>query len=107
MAEFTNGKFKKPVSLGTEINSEAHEDNPYIAPDGSYLIFVRGGLWLSFKQKDNRWMRAIWMGDDFKNAACPYVSPDGKYFFFLEIGHRYNDVWWMDVRVIEELRPDF
>lgn len=107
MAEFADGVYKKPVSLGTGINSEAHEDNPYISPDGSYLIFVRGGLWLSFKQKDNRWMQAIWMGDEFKNAACPYVSPDGEYMFFLRIGREFNDICWLDAGIIEELKPDF
>jgi hypothetical protein len=78
VAEFMDGEFRKPVSLGTEINSEAHEGNPYIAPDGSYLIFSRGGLWISFKQKDGRWTKAKNMGEVFKEGLCPYVSPDHR-----------------------------
>lgn len=106
VAELVNDQYRKPVSLGSAINSDAHEGCPYVAPDGSYLIFARGGLWISFKQENDRWMKAIWMGDDFTDAVCPYVSPDGQFLFFLRMGRGFNDVWWVDARVIEELRPD-
>jgi hypothetical protein len=34
-------------------------------------------------------------------AGGAYVSPGGKYLFFgLD-----DDIWWVDSRVIEELRP--
>ena len=105
MAEFVNGAFRKPVSLGPEINSEAHEDNPFIAPDGSFLMFCRDGLWISFRQNDGSWTKAKNMGDVFRGAGCPYVSPDQKYIFFLKMGQGYNDVWWVDAKIIEELRP--
>jgi hypothetical protein len=104
LAEFRGGVYGKPVSLGPEINTEAHEGNPYVAPDGSYLIFVRDGLWISFKQKDGSWTKAKNMGDIFQDALCPYVSPDRKYIFFLKMGQGYNDVWWVDANTIEELR---
>jgi Tol biopolymer transport system component len=103
VAEFTDGVFRKPVSLGPEINSEAHEGSPYIAPDGSYLIFARNGLWLSFRQENRSWSKAKYMGERFAEGLCPYVSPDGKYLFFLRMGQGYNDIWWVDAKVIEEL----
>jgi hypothetical protein len=105
LAEFASGVFRKPVSLGPEINSGAHEGNPFIAPDGSYLIFGRDGLWISFKRSDGSWTRAQNLGDVFKGALCPYVSPDQKYIFFLRMGQGYNDVWWADAGFIEDLRP--
>jgi len=103
-AEYLNGAYKVPVSLGNEINTEAHEGCPFVAPDGKYLIFSRNGLWISFKGENGNWMKAISMGKKF-DGICPYVSPDGKYIFFLKIGMRYDDIYWVSTKIIEELRP--
>jgi hypothetical protein len=35
-------------------------------------------------------------------AGGAYVSPDGKYLFFA----LRDDIWWVDARVIEDLRPE-
>ncbi|MBE0653987.1 MAG: PD40 domain-containing protein, partial [Bacteroidales bacterium] len=105
IAEFLNGKYSKAYSLGTEINSEAHESTPYIAPDGSYLIFSRNGLHISYKQKNGYWTKAKSLGDNFEKAFCPYVSPDGKYIFFLKMGMGFNDIYWVSTEIIEELKP--
>ena len=105
MAEFVNGAYRKPVSLGREIDSVDHEGNPFIAPDGSYLIFSRegSGLWISYRKNGGSWAEARNMGDVFKSAACPYVSPDQKYLFFLKMGQGFNDIWWVDARIIQSL----
>ena len=102
-AELVDGRYKKPISLGEEINSEAYEGTPYISSDGKFLIFCRDGLWISYK-KNGLWTKAKTMGDNFKQAICPYVSPDGKYIFFLEMGIGYNDIYWVSAKIIEELR---
>ena len=91
--------------VGTAINSGSHEGCPFVAPDGSYLIFSRDGLWISFKEKTGNWTKAISMGDRFKEAICPYISPDGKYLFYLEMGMGYNDIYWVETRSIESLHP--
>jgi len=105
MAGNTDGVFQKPLSLGTAINSSSLEGCPFIAPDGSYLIFCRDGLWISFKGKNGSWTKAISMGDRFKEAICPYISPDGKYLFYLGMGMGYNDIYWVETRSIESLHP--
>jgi Tol biopolymer transport system component len=104
-AGLINGSYRKPVSMENEINSDAHEGCPYIAPDGRYLIFSRnGGLWISFKGNDGRWVKAVSMGREFE-GVCPYVSPDGKYIFFLKMGMRNDDVYWASAQIIGKLRP--
>jgi len=106
-AEYKNGKYSKPVSLGSEINTEAHESCPYISPDGSFLIFcriARERLLISYKQQGGKWTKAKNMGNEFAEAICPYVSPDKKYLFFLEMGRGYNDVYWVSARIIEDLK---
>jgi hypothetical protein len=91
------------INIQTRLGRQAH---PCIAPDGSYLLFdVEGGnyLFVSFKQSDGSWGEAIDLtkhGFD-RMAGGAYVSPDGKYLFF---GLR-KDIWWVDIKVIEDLRP--
>ena len=104
MSQNNGGVFQEPFSLGPEINTDKHEGCPYIAPDGSYLIFSRNGLWISFKGENGNWINAISMGRNF-DGICPYVSPDGKYIFFLKMGVRYDDIYWASAKIIEELRP--
>jgi hypothetical protein len=79
--------------------------HPCIAPDGSYLLFDVDGshLFVSFGKAGETWGEAIDLTqhgfDPMAGGAC--VSPDGKYLFFaLE-----DDIWWVDSRVIEELKP--
>ena len=69
------------------------EGDPYIAPDGSWLVFVSygrpggqgdGDLYLSF-HRDGAWSTAVNLGAPINSSAldfCPIVSPDGKYLFF-------------------------
>lgn len=83
--------------------SQAH---PCIALDGSYLLFdIQGGnyLFVSFKNADGTWGEPIDLTqhgfDPLAGGAT--ISPDGKYLFFALRG----DIWWVDIRVIEDLRP--
>lgn len=103
-SEYINGEYQEPEFLFRG----AH---PFIAPDESYLIFDaqpegRGKtqLFICFKDKNGNWTDAIKF-DDTINATntenIPNVTPDGKYFFF----HRNNDIYWVDAKIIEDLKP--
>ena len=91
------------LDIPAYLGSQAH---PCIAPDGSYILFdVDGGthLFVCFKKADGTWEAAI---DLTKHSFDPmaggaYISPDGKYLFFA----LNEDVWWVDIKVIENLRP--
>jgi hypothetical protein len=80
--------------------------HPCIAPDGSYILFdVTDGshLFISFRKPDGSWGEAIDLakhGFDLK-AGGATISPDGHYLFFSLSG----DMWWVDIKVIETLRP--
>ena len=91
-----------PVSLGEAINSDQHEGCPYVAPDGSYMLFARGGLYVSIRKSDGSWSEAANLGETFKKAICPYVSPDGKYLFYLVMGRGFNDVYWVDAGCVKD-----
>jgi Tol biopolymer transport system component len=92
-----------------------------------------GDLFISFKDQEGNWIKARTMGDLINTAGseyCPMISPDGKYFFFTSAGRELrripdkpltyedfmtkhnsskngmSDIYWVDARIIEELRPD-
>lgn len=86
--------------------SQGDPAHPCIAPDESYILFdVEGGkhLFISFKKTDGTWGEPIDLtkhGFD-PMAGVAYISPDGKYIFF----SLNKDIWWVDIKVIENLRP--
>jgi len=108
-SRYENGKYSKPLILGKAVNTPYDEGKPFIAPDESYLLFIRygmpasidggRGLYISFKREDGSWTPA-------KNTniygSLPKFTPDGKYFFF----SRGGDIYWVDAKIIYKLRPD-
>jgi hypothetical protein len=85
---------------------DGYQAHPCIAPDGSFLIFdVDSGhhLLVSFKKSDGTWGNAIDLanhGFDIM-AGGASITPDGKYLFF----NCKDQLWWVHIKVITELRP--
>ena len=43
----------------------------------------------------------------YKGARFPGMSPDGKYLFFTRYDKNWNeDIYWVDAKIIEELKPE-
>jgi len=93
MSTSRNGTYGVPESLPSPVNTEANEAGPFLAPDGSYLLFQSnrtGGygimdLYITFRTKGGGWSEPINLGDkinSFYSDWGPVVSPDGKYLFF-------------------------
>ncbi len=112
-SRFIDGKYEEPKALNiTDIGDwNAH---PFIAPDESYIIWddQRTGnadLYISFRKKDGSWGPSINLGDNINTEyaeAYGSITPDGKYFFF----HRSTennkaDIFWVDAKVIMNLKP--
>lgn len=83
------------------------QTHPCIAPDGGYLIFdtqeEKSRIFVSFKDPNGKWGEGI---DLTQHGLKPgmrsgYISPDGKYLF---LGYE-GDIWWVDIQIIEQLRP--
>ncbi|MHC1704037.1 MAG: ankyrin repeat domain-containing protein [Tenuifilaceae bacterium] len=108
-SRFENGKYQTPVNLGAQINTDKNEMTPFIAPDGSYLLFQSNGdIFVSFLKKDGSWAKAFSLGSTINTESdelCPVVSPDGKYLFFNSTRSGENSAYWVDAKIIEELRP--
>jgi len=116
-SERGNGKHTFPVSMEHPIKSEYGEHDPYIAPDKSYLIFAAirpdgfgdADLYISFRTQENSWTVPANLGKNINTENrefSPNVSPDGKYLFFVrDFGGENGDIYWVDVCVIDGLRP--
>jgi hypothetical protein len=112
-----NGKFSKPENIGIAINTQYGEGDTFVAPDESFLIVssrgrpdsIGGGdIYISFKKKDGSWTIAKNMGKPINTKVyeyCPMVSPDGKYLFFSRFSEGKSDIYWVDGKIIGELKP--
>lgn len=98
VVSLTAGMGSPVRSIDSPINTKLLEGCPFISPDGSYLVFDREGLSISFRREDGSWGAPRSLGIA---GTCPYVSPDGKYLFFLKMGMGYNDVYWVDACVLQ------
>lgn len=115
-----NGSNTAPVMLPYNINSIGYEDGPYIAPDESFLIFESQRpegylrLYITFRQNDDGWSLPIDMGPKInsgKGERFARLSPDGKYLFFgsfrnMSATSRGADIFWIDAKIIDELRKE-
>lgn len=109
------GKYQKPERLDPTVSSDDFEHSPFIAPDGSYLIFSRAsqqrvqlGLFISFKKKDGRWGEPVCLNDIIgcpTATQCTYVTPDGKYLFYVSWLSSNWASYWVKSDFIEKLRP--
>ncbi len=116
MSEYENGIYTDPTNLKT-LNTQFHEWDPYIAPDESYLIFCStkpegmgmDDLYISFKNKENQWCDPVHMGNMINSPYSenrPYVTNDGRFFFYTSSKRGNRDIYWVDAKIIEELKPE-
>lgn len=107
--------YGEPVLLREPISTAASEHDPFIAPDGNYLVFTsdrtgghgRGDLYITFRQVDGSWGEPMNMGRSVNTAAyeyCAMLSPDGKYLFFTRIVRGNGDIYWVNASIIEDIR---
>jgi ankyrin repeat protein len=109
LARPQGGTYAAPVNLGAPINTEGSETTPFIAPDGSYLLFSRQyDLWASFRGADGAWSVPVKLGPEVNSDSielCPVVTADGKYLFFLSQRDGESHPYWVEAGFIEKLRP--
>jgi hypothetical protein len=108
-----NGKYFKLEKLGYPLDKEKQSMHPYISADESYMIFgsrrpaqkMNSVLFYSFKKEDGNWSepKEINLG---MNAGLPFVTNDGKYLFFTSGERAKGDIYWVDAKIVEDLKPD-
>lgn len=123
-ARIINGKREAPKPFPIEINTGRFNAHPFIAPDESYVLWDgqrdngprNAEIYVSFKQANGAWGKAIKLNKETNTKASEFgarVTPDGKYLFFnrntgkVKPTDKYEntDIFWVDAKVIETLRP--
>jgi Tol biopolymer transport system component len=99
--------------LGVVVNTSSNDGDPFVSPDGSYLLFnsERPGnsgymdLYVTFTNGNGGWTAPVNM-----NTYCPGInlpggyewgsslSPDQRYLFFVRLNYKTEqcDVWWVE-----------
>lgn len=112
-SRLVDGQYTEPAELGPEINSPDYEFSPFIAPDGSYLIFSREEygvgtcrLFISYRTDNGSWSEPADLYETHGiKGICPIVSKDNRYLFFLDYVNSRALPLWVSAGFIEELRP--
>jgi len=130
-----NGSLETAVRLRSPLNSPSPDYDPFIAADGSYLIFSsrrlgghgEGDLYISYRQEDGNWRAPHNLGPGINSSAeerNPSVTSDGLYFFFTSNrieeprlppgvpparsmpGNGSRDIYWIKAGFIESGRGE-
>ncbi|MCP4456601.1 MAG: hypothetical protein GY816_01025 [Cytophagales bacterium] len=111
-----DGKYSDPISLSDSINTAGYEFNSFISPDESYLIFSgysradglgSGDLYISYKDKDGSWGKAVNMGKEINSKYmdyCPFVDFNSMTLYFTSKRSSFNEV--NDFQSMEEVLRD-
>jgi hypothetical protein len=106
------GTHQPPENLGPVINTDGNEHTPFIAPDGSYLIFAstshgtHEGMFhflISFRGPGGGWSTPMALDHitaPVHDPLCPIITADGRFMFFIGSG----DIWWTQAHFVEEMR---
>ena len=107
LAKQEQGQYAPASKLTSSINSDAREANPYIARDGSYLLFARMqgdfySLMASYRNEAGSWGEPVNLGI----GVAPWVTDDGKYLFYMNMKANSPEPYWIDAEVIEAAKPE-
>jgi len=102
-------------SLGIPINTNADENDFFVARDESYIIFFRlaspNDLRIIYHKTNGKWTNPKSLGPNINTSnnyeCCPYVSGDNKYLFFTRGNwpmYTYYTYWVKVDNIIDSLR---
>jgi predicted secreted protein/Tol biopolymer transport system component len=120
--ETIHDPWSKPVNLGVNVNSSAHDNSPVISSDGLLLFFesVRPGGYGDFDiymtrraTIDGPWEPAVNLGPLVNSSLAEYlpgISPDGRQFEFIIVDHPDGlggyDIWQAQIEPVVDLNDD-
>ena len=111
---YSDSGYQRAADPDGGVNTENSEAHPFIAPDESYIIFDstraggkgRSDLYICYKDEKDHWSKAI--NSEILNTDdsdwCATVSPDGKYLFYTRNNTGNGDIYWVDAKIIDELK---
>lgn len=107
-----DGEYASVEALPRGINTRWYEADPFVALDGSYLLFAsnrrggegRGDIYVAFRLDNGDWSEArpIAAINTADHELCPFVSADGQTLYYTSNG----DIYRVSAAILEMLRPD-
>jgi Tol biopolymer transport system component/sugar lactone lactonase YvrE len=117
VSRWVDGVYTRPENLGSAVNSDKHDCDPFVAPDESFIVFCvrdrpeglgKNDLFITFRKHDGSWSDAVHLGEKINSTSeeiTPYITPDRKYLFFTSNRSGSFDIYWVDADFIQELNP--
>lgn len=110
----STGQWGRPMALGSAINTEEQEGNPYLSADGQTLYYTSAGypglgksdVFVSFRTGEHRandWTRARNLGkevnDTWPHTGLSALSPDRATAFFAQkqANSDNRDIWLLEL----------
>ncbi len=108
---YEDGTYTSVNALPESINTLWYEADPFMAPDGSYLLFAsnrrggegRGDIYVSFRLDNEAWSSPVPITaiNTAAHELCPFVSADGKTLYYTSD----QDIYSVSASMVEALRP--
>jgi hypothetical protein len=114
-ARLKDGKYLEVENLEKPVNSEYSDYDSFIAPDESYLIFSSdrpGGygeyndIYIAFRKRDGTWAEPKNLGYEFRDSGINGVTLDNQYLFYTCGRTGEDDIYWVDAKIIENLKHE-
>lgn len=100
----------KVENLVVPVNTTADNNDPFISPNGRYMILGSdyNDLYVTFNKENGNWTGLINLNEFCPGANtgegqeyAPYITADGKYLFFNRIYK--GELYWVSTRNIDSL----
>jgi hypothetical protein len=101
------GQPQQVENLGLPINTSTDNNDPFVSPDGRYIIFGSeyNDLFVTFHKGDNNWTTPVNLNKYYHNIStnqqeyAPFISTDGRYLFFTRISE--GGIFWVSASYID------
>ena len=116
ISRLVKSRYLEPEVVGGGVNTPYPGAHPCISPDESFIVFdsrrpdgkSKSDLYVCFRNGDGTWGDAFSLGSKLNEGSknCAALSPDGKYLFYTFFkSDSGSDIYWVNAKIIEELRP--
>ncbi len=118
-SKFENEGYPEIVKLPAPINTSSNEYDPYIAPDGSYMIFCsnkaggfgRTDMYITYWLSNCTWSTPVNLGENINSVDTdfsPTVTPGGNNLMFTRSNRTrtHSDIYWASIESFVNAHPD-